>query len=114
MQEAVPVGVVAMAAILGLDFETVDRICREIGGDEVVQAANDNDPAQVVISGHKAANPAAAQELIVNDKVNFIAGFGVTPAALAAAPLATQAKIPEVVMAAGTSIITERSPYIVR
>src|ERR1700682_6574534 len=47
-----------------------------------------------------------AQELIVNDKVNFIAGFGVTPAALAAAPLATQAKIPEVVMAAGTSIIT--------
>ena len=55
-----------------------------------------------------------AQELIVNDKVNFIAGFGLTPAALAAAPLATQAKIPEVVMAAGTSIITERSPYIVR
>src|SRR2546423_13778115 len=55
-----------------------------------------------------------AQELIVNDKVNFIAGFGVTPAALAAAPLATQAKVAEVVMAAGTSIITERSPYIVR
>src|ERR1700758_1335668 len=55
-----------------------------------------------------------AQELIVNDKVNFIAGFGVTPAALAAAPLATQAKIPEVVMAAGTSIITEKSPYIAR
>ena len=55
-----------------------------------------------------------AQELIVNDKVSLIAGFGVTPAALAAAPLATQAKIPEVVMAAGTSIITEKSPYIVR
>lgn len=55
-----------------------------------------------------------AQDLIVNDKVNFIAGFGVTPAALAAAPLATQAKIPEIVMVAGTSIITERSPYIVR
>ena len=55
-----------------------------------------------------------AQELIVNDKVSFIAGFGVTPAALAAAPLATQGKIPEIVMAAGTSIITERSPYIVR
>lgn len=55
MQEAVPVGVGAMAAILGLDFETVDRIARDIGGDEVVQAANDNDPAQVVISGHKAA-----------------------------------------------------------
>ncbi len=55
-----------------------------------------------------------AQELIVNDKVSFIAGFGVTPTALAVAPLATQAKIPEIVMAAGTSIITERSPYIVR
>src|SRR3984893_15777161 len=55
-----------------------------------------------------------AQELIVNDKVNFIAGFGVTPAGLAAAPLPTQAKIPEIVMAAGTSIITERSPYIAR
>jgi branched-chain amino acid transport system substrate-binding protein len=55
-----------------------------------------------------------AQELIVNDKVSVIAGFGITPAALAAAPLATQAKVPEVVMAAGTSIITERSPYIAR
>jgi branched-chain amino acid transport system substrate-binding protein len=55
-----------------------------------------------------------AQELIVNEKVNIIAGFGVTPAALAAAPLATQAKVPEIVMAAGTSVITERSPYIVR
>ena len=56
----------------------------------------------------------AAQELIVNEKVNVIAGFGVTPAALAAAPLATQGKIPEIVMAAGTSIITEKSPYLVR
>jgi branched-chain amino acid transport system substrate-binding protein len=55
-----------------------------------------------------------AQELVVNDKVNFIAGFGVTPGALAVAPIATQAKIPEVVTAAGTSIITERSPYIAR
>jgi branched-chain amino acid transport system substrate-binding protein len=55
-----------------------------------------------------------AQELIVNDKVNVLAGFGVTPAALAVAPLATEAKIPEVVTAAGTSIITEKSPYIVR
>jgi branched-chain amino acid transport system substrate-binding protein len=55
-----------------------------------------------------------AQELIVNDKVAFTAGFGVTPAALSVAPLSTQAKIPQVVMAAGTSIITERSPYIAR
>jgi branched-chain amino acid transport system substrate-binding protein len=55
-----------------------------------------------------------AQELIVNDKVSFLAGFGVTPAALAVAPLATQGKVPQIIMAAGTSIITERSPYIVR
>jgi branched-chain amino acid transport system substrate-binding protein len=55
-----------------------------------------------------------AQELIVNEKVNVIAGFEVTPAALAIAPLATEAKVPAVVMAAGTSFITERSPYIVR
>jgi branched-chain amino acid transport system substrate-binding protein len=55
-----------------------------------------------------------AQELIVNDKVNFVVGFGVTPAALAVAPLSAEAKIPQIVMAAGTSIITERSPYIVR
>lgn len=55
-----------------------------------------------------------AQELIVNDKVHILAGFGITPVALAVAPLATQAKIPQIVMLAGASIVTERSPYIVR
>jgi branched-chain amino acid transport system substrate-binding protein len=55
-----------------------------------------------------------AQELIVNEHVKFIAGFGITPSALAIAPLATQAKVPAIVMAAGTSIITEKSPYIAR
>ena len=55
-----------------------------------------------------------AQELIVNDKVMVIAGFGITPTALATAPLATQSKTPLVVMAAATSSITEASPYIVR
>ena len=55
-----------------------------------------------------------AQELIVNDKVGVIAGFGLTPLALAPAPLATQAKVPAVVMAAATATITEASPYIVR
>lgn len=60
MQEAVPVGQGAMAAILGLDFDSVDRIVREVAGDEVVQAANDNDPSQVVISGHVAAVERAA------------------------------------------------------
>ena len=55
-----------------------------------------------------------AQELVVNDKVAVLAGFGLTPIALAVAPIATQAKIPEIVMAAGTSSITEASPFIVR
>jgi branched-chain amino acid transport system substrate-binding protein len=55
-----------------------------------------------------------AQEYIVNDKVAVLAGFTFTPVALAVAPLSAQAKIPQVVMGAGTSIITERSPYIAR
>jgi len=55
-----------------------------------------------------------AQELVVNEKVAFLAGFGLTPSALATAPIATQAKVPEVVMAAGTSTITEASPFVVR
>ena len=59
MQSAVPVGVGAMAALLGLDFEAATRVAGEAAaagtGQEVCQAANDNDPAQVVVSGHKAA-----------------------------------------------------------
>ncbi|KPL52939.1 ABC transporter substrate-binding protein [Prosthecomicrobium hirschii] len=55
-----------------------------------------------------------AQELIVNEKVAVLAGFGLTPLALATAPLATQSKTPQVVMAAATSIITEASPFVVR
>ena len=60
------------------------------------------------------ASKRIAQELVVNDKVNVLAGFGLTPIALAVAPIATQSKTPQVVMAAATSIITEASPYIVR
>ena len=55
-----------------------------------------------------------AQELIVNDKISVMAGFGLTPLALAPAPLATQAKVPQVVMAAATATITEASPFIAR
>jgi branched-chain amino acid transport system substrate-binding protein len=60
------------------------------------------------------ASKRIAQELVVNDKVNVLAGMGLTPIALAIAPIATQSKTPEVVMLAATSIITEASPYIVR
>tara|TARA_R110002051_G_scaffold14460_4_gene46827 strand:- start:969 stop:1904 length:936 start_codon:yes stop_codon:yes gene_type:complete len=55
MQEAVPVGIGAMAALLGLDFETAKAVADEAAQGEVCQAANDNDPGQVVVSGHKAA-----------------------------------------------------------
>ena len=55
MQAAVPVGVGAMAALLGLDFATADAVAKAAAQGEVCQAANDNDPAQVVVSGHKAA-----------------------------------------------------------
>jgi [acyl-carrier-protein] S-malonyltransferase len=55
MQDAVPFGLGAMAAILGLDFETVSQITNSSSDDQICQAANDNDPGQVVISGHKNA-----------------------------------------------------------
>ncbi|HND56477.1 MAG TPA: ABC transporter substrate-binding protein, partial [Pirellulaceae bacterium] len=55
-----------------------------------------------------------AQEMIANDRVTFLTGFGLTPLALATAPLATQAKKPMIVMAAATAMITEQSPFIVR
>jgi len=55
-----------------------------------------------------------AQELIIKDKADILAGFGLTPNAFSVAPLATEAKIPMVVMNAATSSVTERSPYIVR
>ncbi len=59
MQEATPVGTGAMAALLGLDFEAAVEVAQQaaqdLGGDEVCQAANDNAPGQVVVSGSKAA-----------------------------------------------------------
>jgi len=55
-----------------------------------------------------------AQELVVQDKVTVLAGFGLTPLALAAAPVATEAKVPMIVMAAATGMIPTRSPFIVR
>ena len=55
-----------------------------------------------------------AQEMIVQDKVDLLFGFGLTPIALAVAPLATEAKIPMIVTVASTSVVVDRSPYIVR
>jgi branched-chain amino acid transport system substrate-binding protein len=64
--------------------------------------------------GNAESTKRLAQELVVNSQANILAGFGLTPLALATAPLATQAKVPQLIMAAGTSIITERSPFIAR
>ena len=55
-----------------------------------------------------------AQELVGNDHASVLMGFGLTPLALAAAGVATEAKVPEIVTAAATAMITEKSPYIVR
>src|SRR5450631_257053 len=55
-----------------------------------------------------------AQELVTRDNVDFLVGFGLTPNALAVAPVATEAKKPMIIMNAATSIITSKSPYIVR
>jgi [acyl-carrier-protein] S-malonyltransferase len=55
MQEAVPVGVGAMAVLLGLDLEAAIAVAEEAAGDQICQAANDNDPLQIVVSGHREA-----------------------------------------------------------
>ena len=55
MQQAVPVGIGAMAALLGLDFATATEVAAEAAQGQICQAANDNDPAQVVVSGHREA-----------------------------------------------------------
>jgi branched-chain amino acid transport system substrate-binding protein len=55
-----------------------------------------------------------AQDMVVNDKIDVLAGFGLTPLALAVAPIATQSKTAQIVIMAATGIVTDRSPYIVR
>lgn len=55
-----------------------------------------------------------AQELIVNDKVSVLSGFGLTPLAMAVGPVITQSKIPAVIMVAGTASIVGTSPYFAR
>ncbi len=115
-QETVKIGLIVpmtgQQASTGKQIDAAVRLYMQQNGDRVA-----GKKIEVIVKDDAAVpdnTKRLAQELIVNDKVSFIAGFGVTPAALAAAPLATQARVPEIVMAAGTSIITERSPYIAR
>jgi len=78
-----------------------------VAGKKVVLIVKDD-------TGEPEVTKRLAQELVINEKVQVLAGFGLTPLALATAPLATQSKTPLVVMAAATSVITEASPFIVR
>ena len=55
-----------------------------------------------------------AQELVVNDKVSVLGGFGLTPIAMAVGPVASQAKVPAIIMTAATSVVVEQSPYFIR
>jgi branched-chain amino acid transport system substrate-binding protein len=115
-QEALKVGLILPLtgpfASTGRQIEAATRLYMQQNGDTVA-----GKKIQLIVkddTGVADVTKRLAQELIVNDKVGVIAGFGLTPLALAPAPLATQAKVPEIVMAAATATITEASPYIVR
>jgi branched-chain amino acid transport system substrate-binding protein len=115
-QDSVKIGLIlpmtGQQASTGRQIEAAARLFMQQNGDKVAGKS-----VELIVkddTGTPDVSKRIAQELIVNDKVAFVAGFGLTPIALAVAPLATQAKVPEVVMAAGTATITEASPYIVR
>jgi len=61
MQEAVPLGTGSMAAVIGLELQAVEEVCKLVSGDELVSPANDNSPGQVVISGNSAAVARASE-----------------------------------------------------
>jgi len=73
---------------------------------------------ELIVKDATGAQPEIAkrlvQELITRDKVDFIVGFGLTPNALAAAPVVTEAKIPTIIMNAAASVIVSKSPYMAR
>jgi branched-chain amino acid transport system substrate-binding protein len=115
-QEAIKIGLILPMtgpfASTGRQIEAAAKLYMQQNGDTVA-----GKKVQLLVkddTGVADVTKRLAQELIINEKVTVLAGFGLTPLALATAPLATQGKVPEVVMAAATSIITEQSPYIVR
>jgi branched-chain amino acid transport system substrate-binding protein len=115
--EDVKIGVIAPftgpAAGFGKQIEAGMRAYMKINGDTFAGRK-----VQLIIRDTGGPNPEVAkrlaQELIAQNKVDFLAGFGYTPEALAVAPVATEAKKPMIVMNAATSVITTRSPYIAR
>ena len=116
-QEPVKVGIVApfsgVAADYGKQMEGGIKAWFRLHGDTV-----NGRKIQLLIRDTTGPNPEMAkrlaQELVTRDKVDFLAGFGFTPEALAAAPVATEAKTPMIVMNAASSVVTTRSPYIAR
>jgi branched-chain amino acid transport system substrate-binding protein len=116
-QEPVKVGIVApfsgVAADYGKQMEGGIKAWFKLHGDTV-----NGRKIQLLIRDTTGPNPEIAkrlaQELVTRDKVDFLAGFGFTPEALAVAPVATEAKTPMIVMNAASSVVTTRSPYIAR
>lgn len=100
-------------ASTGAQIETAVRLYLQQNGDSVAGRK-----IEVILKDDGGTKPdltkKLAQELVTKDKVQVLAGFGLTPLAYAAAPIATEAKVPMIVMAAGTSGIPQKSPYIVR
>ena len=99
-------------ASTGKQLETAARLYVAQHGDTVA-----GKKVQLIVkddTGAPDVTKRIAQELVINDKVQVLAGFGLTPLAFATAPVATQSKTPMVVMAAATSSITQASPFIVR
>jgi len=116
-QDTVKVGVIAPFtgpfADYGKQFEAGVKAFQKVKGDTVAGRK-----VQVIIKDTGGPSPEVAkrlaQELVVQDNVDFLAGFGLTPEALAVADVATQAKKPMVIFNAATSIITTKSPYVAR
>jgi len=116
-QEPVKIGVVApfsgVAADYGRQMEAGIKAWMRLNGDTIAGRK-----VQLLVRDTGGPNPEVAkrlaQELVTRDKVDFLAGFGFTPEALAAAPVATEAKVPMIVMNAASSVVTTRSPYIAR
>jgi branched-chain amino acid transport system substrate-binding protein len=116
-QEPVKVGIVApfsgVAADYGKQMEGGIKAWFKLHGDTV-----NGRKILLLIRDTTGPNPEIAkrlaQELVTRDKVDFLAGFGFTPEALAVAPVATEAKTPMIVMNAASSVVTTRSPYIAR
>jgi branched-chain amino acid transport system substrate-binding protein len=112
-QETVKIGLILPMtgpfASTGRQIETAVKLYMQQKGSSVA-----GKKIELIVKDDGGVADTTPQELVLNDKVAFLAGFGLTPLALATAPIATQAKVPMIVMAAATSAITEQSPFITR